>query len=73
MPNDFIERWKFSSPRRGTLFRISPLSSISIKWPGRALTDREADQIADAIPEFLKVVNRQVLAYDMPTDTPSLT
>ena len=72
VPDDFVERWKFSSPRRGTLFRIWPLSCISIKWPGRALTDREADQIADAIPEFLKVVNRQVLAYDVPTDTLSL-
>jgi hypothetical protein len=63
VPEDFIQRWRF--PRQqGTLFRIWPLPALSIKWPQRALSDREADRIAAAIPQFLRTVSEQVAAFD---------
>jgi hypothetical protein len=52
--SELIEQWRFPPGRRGTLFRIWPLPSLSIKWPQRALSDRDADAIADAIHQFLR-------------------
>jgi hypothetical protein len=61
-PDDFISKWRFSGLRQGILFRVWPVTSFSIRWPLRAISDREADEIADAIPQFLLRVARQVAA-----------
>ena len=38
-----IEKWKFSPPDGGSLFRIWPPSDVSISWPGQIMTDRDAE------------------------------
>jgi hypothetical protein len=44
--HDYIEKWRFSLPDSGSLFRIWPPSEISISWPGKLMTDRDADYVA---------------------------
>jgi hypothetical protein len=50
---DLVPRWRFITPEGGTLFRIWPSNDISIKWPGKALSDRDADTVADALGAFV--------------------
>jgi hypothetical protein len=52
---ELIERYKFP-PLRGTLLPIWPLSSFSIVWPQRTLSDRDADNISDAIHQCLREI-----------------
>ena len=42
----FIPRLRFPLPHHGTLFRIWPPSETSIQWPGRSLSDQDADVAA---------------------------
>jgi len=46
---DFVERWRFTPPDRGSLFRIWPPSNTAIKWPGQFMSDRDADYVAGAL------------------------
>ena len=48
-----VERWRFATPNGGTLFRIWPVSQISIKWPGNPLNDGDADAVAAALPTLI--------------------
>lgn len=57
--SNFVKGWRFTAPDGGTLFRIWPPVPFSIAWPGRSLTDRDADAIATAIPNFLLNVARE--------------
>ena len=50
---DFVDRWRFSTPNKGSLYRIWPPSGFSIAWPGRTMTDRDADYVATALRDFL--------------------
>jgi hypothetical protein len=45
----FVEGWRFAMPDGGHLFRIWPPVWHSIKWPGAAMSDREADLTASAL------------------------
>jgi hypothetical protein len=45
---DLIERWRFTLPHGGTLFRIWPAASFSITWPGQVMSDMDADTAATA-------------------------
>ena len=56
---DFIRRLHFHPPERGTLFRIWPDSETSIKWPSRALSDRDADSVSDGIATLLTEIKRK--------------
>jgi hypothetical protein len=47
--HDFIERWRFTLPESGSLFRIWPPSDFSINWPGQFMNDRDADYVASAL------------------------
>jgi hypothetical protein len=49
----FINRWRFSVPHKGTLFRIWPPSGVSINWPSQIMTDQDADYVASAMYNFL--------------------
>jgi hypothetical protein len=58
-----VERWRFAIPERGTLFHIWPSARFSIKWPGRALTDRDADFVASAFAiRLLEIARREMAA-----------
>lgn len=48
-----VPRWRFALPDGGTLFRIWPPASVSIKWPAKFLTDRDADLVANALAAFV--------------------
>jgi hypothetical protein len=50
---EVIDRWRFTLPEKGSFFRIWPPSGISISWPGRVMTDRDADYVMGALYEFL--------------------
>jgi hypothetical protein len=50
---DFIGRWRFSTPDKGSLFRIWPPAGFSIRWPGRTMTDRDADYVTTALRDYL--------------------
>jgi hypothetical protein len=52
MPN-LVERWGFSLPEGGTLFRIWPPSGFGLMWPGSPLTDTDADVAAGAFRAML--------------------
>ena len=54
---DFVTRWRFAPPNNGTLFRIWPRSKISINWPGKTMTDRDADYVSGAIKDFFFRIN----------------
>jgi hypothetical protein len=49
----FVERWKFATPDKGSLFRIWPPSETIINWPGQFMSDRDADYVAGAMFNFL--------------------
>lgn len=55
MPN-LVERWRFTLPEGGTLFRIWPPSSFSVSWPGAPLTDLDADFAANAFRARLREI-----------------
>lgn len=48
-----IDRWRFSLPNRGTLYRIWPVSGYTIVWPGQALSEQDGEAARDAFPRFL--------------------
>lgn len=50
---DFINRWRFSLPDKGSFFRIWPPSDVSIIWPGQFMTDRDADYVMGALYNFI--------------------
>ncbi|HXR94829.1 MAG TPA: hypothetical protein VN718_03065 [Rhizomicrobium sp.] len=45
----FVERWRFAMPDGGQLIRIWPPTLFSLKWPGPAMSDREADLTSSAL------------------------
>jgi hypothetical protein len=49
----FVDRWRFSLPHKGSLFRIWPPTGVSIVWPGRFMTDLDADRAAGAMYDFI--------------------
>lgn len=49
---DLIKWWRFILPDRGTLFRIWPPTQFSLVWPGRAMTDRDAEFAVNAFAKF---------------------
>jgi hypothetical protein len=59
----FGRRWRFTSekgrPLSGNLFRIWPISGVSIKWPSGALTDTDAVYVANAIFEAVQRWTRE--------------
>jgi len=50
---EVINNWRFALPDKGSLFRIWPPTDTSIKWPGRTMTDRDADYVMGALHEAL--------------------
>lgn len=56
----FINNWRFTTPDRGSVFRIWPPSEISLNWPGTTMTDRDADYVASAMATFLSERGRAV-------------
>jgi hypothetical protein len=52
--HDFIMRWRFAPPDKGTLFRIWPPPEFSVSWPGRTMTDRDADHVVGALKDALE-------------------
>jgi hypothetical protein len=58
----FVNRWRFSTPHKGALFRIWPPANASINWPTRTMTDWDADYVASAMKTFLDDRTRAVLA-----------
>jgi hypothetical protein len=50
---DFIRGWRFSTPDKGALYRIWPPTGFSIPWPGRTMTDHDADYVTTALRDFL--------------------
>lgn len=61
----FIERWRFPLPQGRALFRIWPPTQFSINWPPPpAFTDADADRIANAIPQYLRRLERERLAQE---------
>jgi hypothetical protein len=48
-----IDRWRFSPPEGGTLFRIWPPTITSIKWPDCPLSDQDADYAAQALARLV--------------------
>jgi hypothetical protein len=49
----FVDRWRFSLPHKDSLFRIWPPTGVSIVWPGRFMTDLDADRAAGAMYDFI--------------------
>lgn len=62
---DFIERWRFALPHKGSLFRIWPPTGISIVWPGEFMTDRDADYTAGAMYDFIMERIAKLLAAEI--------
>lgn len=60
MPN-LVERWQFALPEGGTLFRIWPPPPFSIVWPGKPLSDIDADFAADAFKSRLLRLGREAI------------
>jgi hypothetical protein len=52
----------FTLPQGGTLFRVWPSSGISIKWPGGALSDKDAEFAAEAVANMVLEAGRRRLA-----------
>ncbi len=50
---NFVSRWRFTLPHKGSLFRIWPPTGVSIMWPGQFMTDRDADYTAGAMYSFI--------------------
>jgi hypothetical protein len=49
-----IPSWRFATPQGGMLFRIWPLGEVSLKWPGTAISDHDADYAADALAAMVR-------------------
>jgi hypothetical protein len=47
--HDYIENWKFSTPDGGSVFRIWPPSDVSASWPGKIMSDRDADYVVTGL------------------------
>jgi hypothetical protein len=59
-PPDFVRVWKFSPPNRGDLYRIwPPVGHASIVWPGRTMTDLDADYTIAAVRDFLMEIGEK--------------
>ncbi len=56
---NFVERWQFATPNNGTIFRIWPEPTFSLKFPGRPLDDADADYVSNALPNFVIETQRQ--------------
>jgi hypothetical protein len=52
-----ISSWRFSTPDRGTLFRIWPPSGTSIVWPAKTLSARDVDYAIGAMYAWLKAID----------------
>lgn len=52
MPNRLIGKWHFP-PTNGTIFRIWPATPFFLRWPHTALSDSDADSIANAVSQFI--------------------
>jgi hypothetical protein len=50
----FIKRWRFSTPDKGSLYRIWPPSQFSVTWPSNSMSDRDADYAASALANFFE-------------------
>ena len=46
---EYIGNWRFILPDGGSLFRIWPPGDVSIIWPGKFMTDRDADYAATGL------------------------
>jgi hypothetical protein len=57
----FVERWRFAMPDGGQLVRIWPQTRYSIKWPGPAMSDRDADLTSGALDRKGREVARKRL------------
>ena len=57
-----VNGWRFALPHGGTLFRIWPPATFSVGWPGKVMTDLDADT-ADAINEYLITSARRSAAH----------
>lgn len=66
-----IERWRFSLPHGGSLFRIWPAAEYSINWPGQVMTDKDADVAATAFAMRVVETARKG-ALDTPNSTPDV-
>jgi len=62
---DFIERWRFSLPDKGSFFRIWPPSNTSIVWPGQFMTDRDANYVTGALYNFIMDRTSRLLAAEI--------
>ncbi len=51
---DLPARFTFWPPDKGTLFRIWPPSGTNIRWPGKVMTDRDADYTAHRFKDFME-------------------
>jgi hypothetical protein len=51
--SEVIDRWRFALPDKGSFFRIWSPTEISVNWPGRVMTDRDADYAMGALYELL--------------------
>jgi len=55
MPDTFIRQWQF--PRlTGSILRIWPTSGYFLRWPSLALSDDDADRIANAVAKYIEDV-----------------
>jgi hypothetical protein len=52
MPDGIIGTWRFP-PTKGSILRIWPPSAYYLRWPNSALSDMDADRIANAVAQFL--------------------
>jgi hypothetical protein len=59
-------RWRFTTPEgadlTGNVVRIWPPTDVSILWPQKALTDRDAEVVADALIRGVKRVAADIRA-----------
>ncbi|UYN95905.1 MAG: hypothetical protein KIT25_02880 [Enhydrobacter sp.] len=51
---DLPRRFPFRPPDKGTLFRIWPPTTTNIRWPGKVMSDRDADYTAHAFKDFME-------------------
>jgi hypothetical protein len=61
LPN-LATKWKFHMPDSGAISRIWPLTGYSIRWPLKAMTDRDADYAANAFHEMILSSQRRRFA-----------
>jgi hypothetical protein len=51
---DLPRRYVFRPPDNGTLFRIWPPTTTNIRWPGKIMSDRDADYTAHSFKDFIE-------------------